>query len=101
MKNWPFAGPETRGIYDRNELFNLLEGAGLQRSDIKIEELKLPLGINGLLAIATKSRRHCRIAISGLGMRRRPNGQNMIASLGSVDSYRSHRTMAARVTTAK
>jgi hypothetical protein len=79
MKNWPFAGPETHGIYDRNELFNLLEGAGLQRSDIKIEELKLPLGINGLLAIATKSRRHCRIAISGLGMRRRPNGQNMIA----------------------
>jgi SAM-dependent methyltransferase len=63
MSEWPFAGPETHRIYDRNELFGLLESAGFQRSDIKIEELKLPLGIKGLLAIATKSR-HCRIGVA-------------------------------------
>ena len=64
MSKWPFAGPETHRIYDRNELLNLLESAGFQRSDIKIEELKLPLGIKGLLAIATKSRSHCRIGVA-------------------------------------
>jgi len=58
MKKWPFAGPETHRIYDRNELFELLEGAGFQRKDIKIKDLTLPLGIKGLLAIATKSRCH-------------------------------------------
>lgn len=54
MIKWPFAGPETHTIYDRNELFDLLEGAGFRRSKINIRELKLPLGINGLLAIAAK-----------------------------------------------
>jgi ubiquinone/menaquinone biosynthesis C-methylase UbiE len=58
MKKWPFAGPETHRIYDRNELFDLLEGAGFQRPDIKIEDFKLPLGIKGLLATAVKSRCH-------------------------------------------
>ena len=64
MSKWPFAGPQTHRIYDRNELLDLLESAGFQRSDIKIEELKLPLGIKGLLAIATKSRSHCRIGVA-------------------------------------
>ena len=64
MSKWPFSGPETHRIYDRNELLNLLESAGFQRSDIKIEELKLPLGIKGLLAIATKSRSRCRIGVA-------------------------------------
>jgi SAM-dependent methyltransferase len=54
MVKWPFAGPETHRIYDRNELFGLLEGAGFRRSDISIEDLKLPLGIKGLLATAVK-----------------------------------------------
>ena len=58
MSKWPFSGPETHRIYDRNELLDLLESAGFQRADIKIEDLKLPLGIKGLLAIATKSRCH-------------------------------------------
>jgi SAM-dependent methyltransferase len=58
MSKWPFAGPETHRIYDRNDLRDLLEGAGFQRSDIKIADLQLPLGIKGLLAIATKSRCH-------------------------------------------
>ena len=56
MSKWPFSGPETHRIYDRNELFDLLEVAGFRRSDIKIEDLQLPLGIKGLLATAVKSR---------------------------------------------
>jgi len=52
MSKWPFSGPETHRIYDRSELLDLLEGAGFQRSDIK--DLKLPLGIKGLLATAAK-----------------------------------------------
>jgi hypothetical protein len=35
MSKWPFAGPETHRIYNRNELLDLLESAGFQRSDIK------------------------------------------------------------------
>jgi SAM-dependent methyltransferase len=58
VSKWPFAGPETHRIYDRNDLRDLLEGAGFRRSDIKIADLQLPLGIQGLLAIATKSRCH-------------------------------------------
>ena len=58
MSKWPFSGPETHRIYDRNELLDLLEVAGFRRSDIKIEDLQLPLGIKGLLATAVKSCRH-------------------------------------------
>jgi SAM-dependent methyltransferase len=59
MSKWPFSGPETHRIYDRHELLDLLEIAGFRRSDIKIKDLQLPLGIKGLLAIATKSRSDC------------------------------------------
>jgi SAM-dependent methyltransferase len=55
MSKWPFSGPETHRMYDRNELLDLLEGAGFQRSDIKITDLQLPLGIKGLMATAVKS----------------------------------------------
>jgi SAM-dependent methyltransferase len=54
MSKWPFSGPETHRIYDRSELLDLLEGAGFKRSDININDLKLPLGIKGLLATAAK-----------------------------------------------
>lgn len=64
MSKWPFAGPETHRIYDRNELLDVLESAGFERSDIKIEEVKLPFGIKGLLAIVTKSRSHHRIGVA-------------------------------------
>jgi SAM-dependent methyltransferase len=58
MIKWPFAGPETHKIYDRKELFDLLEGAGFRPPDIDIRQLQLPLGIKGLLATAEKSHRH-------------------------------------------
>jgi SAM-dependent methyltransferase len=54
MSKWPFSGPGTHTIYDRNQLLDLLEGAGFRRPDIEIKELKLPLGISGLLATAVK-----------------------------------------------
>jgi len=54
----PFAGPQTHKIYDRKELRDLLEGAGFRPSDIDIKDLRLPLGIKGLLATAVKSRCH-------------------------------------------
>ena len=55
MTKWPFAGPETHKLYDRNELLDLLVNAGFQPSDIAIEDVRLPLGIKGLLATAVKS----------------------------------------------
>ena len=55
MRKWPFAGPETHKLYDRNELLDLLVEAGFQPSDVTIEEVRLPFGIKGLLATAVKS----------------------------------------------
>jgi SAM-dependent methyltransferase len=54
MSKWPFSGPETHTIYDRDELLDLLEGAGFRRSGINVKDLRLPLGISGLLATAVK-----------------------------------------------
>ena len=56
MTKWPFAGPETHKLYDRNELLDLLVDAGFQPSDVAIEDVRLPFGIKGLLATAAKSR---------------------------------------------
>ena len=47
MTKWPFAGPETHKLYDRNELLDLLVDAGFQPSDIAIEDVRLPFGIKG------------------------------------------------------
>jgi len=55
MEKWPFAGPDTHRTYDTNELQQLLETAGFQRTGIRIQTLTLPVGIRGLLAIAEKS----------------------------------------------
>jgi SAM-dependent methyltransferase len=64
MIKWPFAGPETHKIYDRDELLDVLEGAGFRRSDIDIKDLQLPLGIKGILATAVKSKRIHRVIAS-------------------------------------
>src|ERR1700688_3688773 len=54
MSKWPFSGPGTHTIYDRDELLDLLEGAGFRRSDINVKDLRLPSGISALLATAVK-----------------------------------------------
>ena len=58
MTKWPFAGAETHRLYDHDELLNLLEGGGFQRSDIQIECCHLSLGVKGLLATAVKSQKN-------------------------------------------
>lgn len=55
MEKWPFAGPDTHRTYGMNELQRLLEAAGFQQADIRIQTLSLPLGIRGLLATVEKS----------------------------------------------
>lgn len=55
MNRWPFASPETHRLYDRNELLDLLKGAGFRSSNIEIKDVLLPFGIKGLLATAVKS----------------------------------------------
>ena len=64
MEKWPFAGPDTHRTYDTNELQQLLETAGFQRTGIRIQTLTLPLGIRGLLATAEKC--YC-ASVSGPG----------------------------------
>jgi SAM-dependent methyltransferase len=65
MEKWPFAGPDTHRTYDSNDLRNLLENAGFQRSEIRIQTLTLPFGICGLLATAEKS--NARLSVSAEG----------------------------------
>jgi len=55
MSRWPFSGPETHRLYDRDELSDLLQAAGFRAADIEIQDLQLPLGIKGLLGKAIKS----------------------------------------------
>jgi len=57
MRNWPFSGPDSHRTFDARDLWILLKQAGFDESAISVQELKLPLGISGLLAIATKSER--------------------------------------------
>ena len=54
MTKWPFAGPETHKLYDRNELLDLLVDAGFRPAGIRIQTLTLPFGIRGLLATAER-----------------------------------------------
>lgn len=55
MEKWPFSGPDTHRTYDAIDLQHLLDNAGFQRADIRIQTLALPFGIRGLLATAEKS----------------------------------------------
>lgn len=57
MKHWPFSGPESHRTFDVGDLGALLRQAGFEQSAICIQELRLPLGIVGLLATAKKSER--------------------------------------------
>jgi SAM-dependent methyltransferase len=54
MAKWPFAGPETHRTFDATSLSGLLEGVGFARSGISIERVRLPFGIEGMVAVASK-----------------------------------------------
>jgi SAM-dependent methyltransferase len=54
MDKWPFAGPETHRTFDAESLSGMLEGAGFERALMRIERVRLPLGIEGMLVVASK-----------------------------------------------
>lgn len=54
MRRWPFCEDETHRVFGSAEAVQLLESAGFQSADIRVEQVVLPLGISGLLLTATK-----------------------------------------------
>lgn len=55
MLRWKFAGSETHTLYTANDLRAALLDGGFASDDIHIEQVNLPAGIKGLLAIGQKS----------------------------------------------
>lgn len=58
MSTWKFSRPDTHRLYDADELNSLLRAGGFGHSDISIEKVKLPFGVRGLMAAATKNLQH-------------------------------------------
>jgi SAM-dependent methyltransferase len=56
MRKWPFARPDTHRTFDAQDLTKFLAGGGFRSSDIKLQSVKLSFGIEGLIAVAEKSR---------------------------------------------
>jgi SAM-dependent methyltransferase len=56
MTRWRFTGIGSHRLYDRDELGQLLSTGGFQANDIMIFKIRMPFGVAGLLAIATKTR---------------------------------------------
>ena len=55
MRAWPFAGPETHRLFDRDELAAFLLEAGFAAETIRIDAVEVGFGIKGLLAKAQKN----------------------------------------------
>jgi SAM-dependent methyltransferase len=55
MRNWKFSGPDTHRLYDADELSSLLRQGGFGHHDIFIEKVRLPFGVQGLVAAASKT----------------------------------------------
>jgi SAM-dependent methyltransferase len=64
MRCWPFSGPDSHRTFDADDLRALLKQAGFEQSAISIREVKLSLGIAGLLATAIKLDRSYLSAVS-------------------------------------
>jgi len=54
MRHWKFAGPDTHRLFGRDDLALALGRAGFDRDEIAIREVKIALGVVGLVATATK-----------------------------------------------
>lgn len=52
MKNWKFASPETHRLFTSDEVRMLLVKGGFDENAVSIEQINLPGGVRGLLAIA-------------------------------------------------
>jgi ubiquinone/menaquinone biosynthesis C-methylase UbiE len=55
LAKWPFAGEQTHRSYDADELACALRTGGFSAREIKVDPVKLPLGVSGLLATAEKN----------------------------------------------
>jgi ubiquinone/menaquinone biosynthesis C-methylase UbiE len=55
MRNWKFSGPDTHRLYDADELSSMLRQGGFGHREIFIERVRLPFGMRGLVAAATKA----------------------------------------------
>lgn len=55
MRNWKFSGPDTHRLYDVDELKSLLSQGGFNNRDVVIEKMRLPFGVQGLVATAVKT----------------------------------------------
>jgi SAM-dependent methyltransferase len=54
MASWKFSGPDTHRLYDADELRGLLRRGGFSHKQIAVSEVRLPLGVSGLVAVAAK-----------------------------------------------
>ena len=52
MARWPFAGADTHTTYDADALKRLLRDGGFADEDISLTARRLPLGVEGLVAVA-------------------------------------------------
>jgi SAM-dependent methyltransferase len=56
MSRWPFAGPDTHRLFDRDLIAALFVDAGFARDCVDIEGVNAGFGVAGLLAVAQKRR---------------------------------------------
>jgi ubiquinone/menaquinone biosynthesis C-methylase UbiE len=57
MERWRFTRFGSHRLYDRDEMGQLLSAGGFKTNEIVISQIRMPFGVAGLLAIATKA--HC------------------------------------------
>jgi SAM-dependent methyltransferase len=54
MSRWPFAGPDTHRLFDRDRLAALIVDAGFATDRVRIHTVNAGFGVSGLLAVAEK-----------------------------------------------
>jgi len=54
MCHWKFSGPDTHALLDARSLRDLARRGGFANDEITISDVRLPFGINGLLAVLRK-----------------------------------------------
>ena len=55
MKNWPFVTPNSHNLMDTEELYRQLLSGGFAGEEITLNNIELPFGIKGIVAIAHKT----------------------------------------------
>lgn len=52
MRHWPFAGPDTHVTFGAQDLESLLRAGGFPPAAIAVRKVRLPLAVQGLIAVA-------------------------------------------------